>query len=79
LEYCFQALISRKPHPAELDVLKDLLAKQLNFFKENKQNAVDLLTIGEYKREEKFDVVEVAAYTIVASMIMNYDEFTVIR
>ncbi len=79
LEYCFQALISRKPRPAELDVLKDLLAKEWAFFKENKEKATDLLTIGEYKRDEKLDVVEVAAYTVVVSMIMNFDEFTVIR
>jgi hypothetical protein len=79
LEYCFQAITSRKPRQAELDILKDLLTKELAFFKENKEKATELLTVGEYKRDEKLDVVEVAAYTIVVSMMMNFDEFTVIR
>jgi hypothetical protein len=34
---------------------------------------------GEYKRKGTLDAVEVAAYTVVVSMIMNFDEFVVIR
>jgi hypothetical protein len=52
---------------------------QWAYFKENKEKAIDLLTVGEYKRDEKLDPAMTAAYTIVASTIMNFDEFAVIR
>jgi hypothetical protein len=42
LVYAFQAFTSRKPRQAELDILKGLLAKELAFFKENKEKAADL-------------------------------------
>ena len=79
LSYGFQALTSRKPRPAELQELKNLLDKELSYFKQNPEKAAELMTVGEYKRNESLDKIEVAAYTIVASMIMNFDEFTVAR
>ena len=79
LSYGFQALTSRKPRPAELQELKNLLDKELSYFKQNPEKAAELMTVGEYKRNESLDKIEVAAYSIVASMIMNFDEFTVAR
>ena len=79
LSYCFQALTGRTPRPAELKALKNLWDKQFLYFKENPTQAADLLTIGEYAYNKNLDVIEVAAYTIVASTIMNFDEFIVIR
>ena len=79
LAYGFQALTSRQPREGELVELKNLLGKELTYFKQNPEKAVDLLTVGEYERNKNLDAVQVAAYTIVASMIMNFDEFTVIR
>ena len=79
LEYCFQALTSRKPRHAELTELTHLLDKELAYFKANPEKAAELMTVGEYTRNKDLDATEVAAYTVVASMMMNFDEFTVIR
>jgi hypothetical protein len=79
LTYCFQALTSRKPRKEELSILTELYENQWAYFKENKEKAIDLLTVGEYQRDKQLDPVVTAAYTIVASTIMNFDEFAVIR
>jgi hypothetical protein len=79
LAYCFQALTSRKPRKEELSILTELYENQWAYFKENKEKAIDLLTVGEYQRDKQLDPVVTAAYTIVASTIMNFDEFAVIR
>jgi Protein of unknown function (DUF1553) len=79
LQYGFQALTSRKAHPAELTALKDLFEKELSYFKQNLEKAEKLLNVGEYPRDKNLDAAEVAAYTIVASTIMNFDEFVMKR
>ena len=79
LSYGFEALTSRKPRPSELSELVLLFEKQKKHFTENPENAEKLLTVGEFPRDKKLDTVEVAAYTVVASMMMNFDEFVVKR
>ena len=79
LAYGFQALTSRQPRANELAELQKLLDKELAYFKDNPEKATDLLSVGEYQRDQNLDASEVAAYTIVASTLMNFDEFTMIR
>jgi len=79
LIYGFEALISRKPRNEELVELVKLVEKQKKHFSENKENAEKLLGVGEFPRNKNLDAVEVAAYSIVASMVMNFDEFVVKR
>ena len=79
LEYGFQALTSRKPRPVELTVLKELYEKEYAYFKQNLDKAEKLLSVGEFPRDKSLDTAEVAAYTIVASTIMNFDEFMMKR
>ena len=79
LTYGFEALTSRKPRPSDLSELVLLFEKQKKHFAENPENAEKLLTVGEFPRDKKLDAVEVAAYTVVASMMMNFDEFVVKR
>ena len=79
LDYGFQALTSRKARPAEMLELISLFEKQKKHFTENPESAEKLLTVGEFKRDKYLDKSELAAYTIVASMIMNFDEFAVKR
>ncbi|CAN5537373.1 DUF1553 domain-containing protein [soil metagenome] len=79
INFAFKALTSRAPREEEINLLKDLLKEELNDLKNNPGRADDLLSIGEYERDKKLDPQEVAAYTIVASTIMNFDEFVVKR
>ncbi len=79
LIYCFQALTSRLPRDLELIELEKLFDKQHLYFQQNPEKAADLLAVGEYERNRNLDAAEVSAYTVVASMLMNFDEFVVIR
>jgi Protein of unknown function (DUF1553)/Protein of unknown function (DUF1549)/Concanavalin A-like lectin/glucanases superfamily/Planctomycete cytochrome C len=79
LQYGFQALTSRKAHPAELTALLDLYETEYTYFKKNLDKAEKLLSVGEYPRDKNLDMAEVAAYTVVASTVMNFDEFVMKR
>ena len=79
IEYIFQALTSRKPREKETEVLKQLYDTQLSYYKQYPDKAEKLLTIGEYLKDAQLDKVEVAAYTIIASTVMNFDEFAMKR
>jgi hypothetical protein len=79
IAFAFKALTSRKPKAAELDLLIQLYEEELADFKKQSKRAMQLLTVGEYRRDTKLEANELAAYTIVASSIMNFDEFVVKR
>ena len=70
----FRLATSRRCTPAELDVLVDVLATELNSFKLGNGVAMQLLNVGESNRDDSLDVSEFAAYTIIASMILNLHE-----
>lgn len=79
LTYCFQALTSRIPRIEELSILTELYTKEMDYFNKNKEKAADLLSVGEFKRDETLDAVTTASYAVVANTLMNFDEFVVIR
>jgi Protein of unknown function (DUF1553)/Protein of unknown function (DUF1549)/Concanavalin A-like lectin/glucanases superfamily/Planctomycete cytochrome C len=79
ITYCFQALTSRKPRTEELAELKKLYDLQYNYLKYVPQEAESLLSVGEYKRDMSLNVAELAAYTVVATTLMNFDEFSMKR
>jgi hypothetical protein len=70
----FRLAMARRPRPAELAVLGKIFAKQLEVYHKDGQAALRLLSVGESKRDEKLDVAELAAWTTVASVILNLDE-----
>jgi hypothetical protein len=79
LQFGFQALTSRKAQPTELTVLKELYEKEYTYFKQNPEKAEKLLSVGEFPRDKTLEAAEVAAYTMVASTVMNFDEFVMKR
>jgi hypothetical protein len=72
--YVFRLALARKPSARETQVLRGLLARQLTNYRKDKKAAGDLLRVGESKWDEKLDVSELAAWTMVASAILNLDE-----
>jgi hypothetical protein len=74
LAYAFRLATARKPNDKELKVLRTLLEGRLTAFKRDRQSALKLLSVGESLRDRKLDIVELAAYTTVASVIFNLDE-----
>ncbi|HEX5271069.1 MAG TPA: DUF1553 domain-containing protein, partial [Gemmataceae bacterium] len=70
----FRLATARPPRPAELSVLLDGYRQQLADYRRDEAAARKLTRIGEAPRDEKLDVCELAAYTTVASVILNLDE-----
>ena len=79
IAFAFRALTSREPTPDELDVLRNLLAKQRSEFARRPEAARALLSVGEHTRDTSLPVVEVASLSTVASTIMNHDATLYIR
>jgi hypothetical protein len=74
MAYAFQLATARKPAGQECTVLLDTFTKQLETYRAKPDAALELLSVGEAKRDETLDTAELAAYTTIASMILNLDE-----
>jgi Protein of unknown function (DUF1553)/Protein of unknown function (DUF1549)/Concanavalin A-like lectin/glucanases superfamily/Planctomycete cytochrome C len=72
--YVFRLALARKPSAQEAKVLRDLLSQQLTNFRKDGKSARELSHVGESKADDKIDQAELAAWTMVASAILNLDE-----
>lgn len=79
ITYGFKALTGRNPRDKELAILKDLYQQEYADFGKNPARITSLLKVGEYPVEKNVNRTELAAHTIVASTIMNFDEFLIKR
>ena len=74
LIYAFRLATARKPSGKEVDVLRGLLDGRRDVFRKDRPSAVKLLGVGESPRDRRLDPAEHAAWTTVASVILNLDE-----
>ena len=74
-----QAAISRPPRPVELALLRQLYQTEYAGFVTDKKRAESLLQIGEYPRDPSLNPADLAACTVVAATLLNYDEALVKR
>ena len=72
--FVFRAATSRSPSPKEFRVLRNLFQQQIDRYRRDAKAAVELLGVGESKRDAHLDASELAAWTIVSSTILNLDE-----
>ncbi|MDZ4859813.1 MAG: PSD1 and planctomycete cytochrome C domain-containing protein [Candidatus Hydrogenedentes bacterium] len=72
--YAFQLATARVPNDDECAILTKIFGDQLAVYRANTNAALELLSVGESKRDEMLDPAELAAYTTIASMILNLDE-----
>jgi len=72
--FAFRLATSRAPADQEVAILRTLLEARLKAFRQDRQSALKLLSVGESPRDRRVDVAELAAYTTVASVIFNLDE-----
>jgi hypothetical protein len=70
----FELAVSRAPDPEESTVLLQLLQSARQKFTVDGQAAEKLLAIGHSPREASIPAAELAAWTTVASVILNLDE-----
>jgi hypothetical protein len=69
----FQLATGRRPTEKESDLLANALKYSLDRFRDRAEAATRYLSVGEHTRDGSLDVKELAAYTSVASLIMNLD------
>ena len=74
LAYAFRRAMAREPTASERDVLLTLLHQQLEEYRGDAEAARDLLSVGESKPSAASDSTELAAWTMVASTVLNLDE-----
>ncbi len=74
VKFTFKLLLSRPPSDKELGIVTGELAKHQERYTKKPDDAAKLLAIGERKANPKLKADEVAAWTLVASMLLNLDE-----
>ena len=74
IELAFELAASRAPDPTEKKILLNLLADELNSYRENRQEAQQLLSVGHAATPTNVDSIELAAWTTVARAILNLSE-----
>ena len=74
LDYAFLLATSRPADELRKSIFRNLYDSQLKEFSRDKKRAEDLLKFGEAKRDKSVDLVQHAAWTTVASAILNLDE-----
>jgi len=65
---------SRTPKPIVAQILVGAFNEELENYKKNTEAAGKILAVGTTKRDESLNTSEHAAWTIVASIILNLDE-----
>jgi hypothetical protein len=74
VKFAFKLLLSRPPTDKELAIVTGELTKHTQRYANNPDDAAKLLAVGERKANPKLKADEVAAWTLVASMLLNLDE-----
>jgi hypothetical protein len=74
ISLAFRLALARPPRPAELAALRDYFDKQWSAYRADPAAAHRLLEVGESPRDGRLDAPELAAWTMVASTILNLDE-----
>ncbi|MBN8824844.1 MULTISPECIES: DUF1553 domain-containing protein [unclassified Spirosoma] len=75
----FKAVISRPARAEEVTLMQQLYAEELADFKKNPKRAAELLSVGEYPIDTHQNPAELAAWTVVSSTVMNFDEAIIKR
>jgi len=74
IDCAFKLATARTPDPQERDVLLGSLQEFRSSYRQDQAQASKLLSIGESRIYSSLDSREVAAWTTLASMILNLDE-----
>jgi hypothetical protein len=74
ISFAFRLATSRRPRVPELAILVDSFHRSLDRFRTDLLAAAKFVSDGDHHRDETLDVSNLAAYTNVASLILNLDE-----
>jgi Protein of unknown function (DUF1553)/Protein of unknown function (DUF1549)/Concanavalin A-like lectin/glucanases superfamily/Planctomycete cytochrome C len=74
IDLAFRLATARRPAQPEAGLLNEALSSYLKIYKDDPEAARKYLSQGESPRDEELDVSELAAYSTLASLILNMDE-----
>ncbi|MEM1120068.1 MAG: hypothetical protein AAGJ18_06435, partial [Bacteroidota bacterium] len=79
IDFIFKSLIGRSADNTEKAALATLQKESVVDFQKDRKGASELLTIGASPVNRRLNPADLAAYTMVASTVMNFDEFVMKR
>jgi hypothetical protein len=74
LTYAYRTALARPPRPEEIHVVETALDQFLARYQADHEAAQQVVDVGESQPAEVASVPELAAYTLVANLILNLDE-----
>lgn len=74
ITFAFKLVTSRQPKTAEIKILNEMYQAEKEDFEKNPESAKKLLSTGEYSVPGNVPPAELAAYSVVASAILNLTE-----
>ncbi len=74
IAFAFRLVTARRPRAEEIGVLQSVLERQHAKFRKDVAAAEKLLRVGESPRNDKLNAAELAAWSLLASAILNLDE-----
>lgn len=79
IETGFMLALSRPPSKDELAIFKTLYNEEVKEFKKAESEVSEYLAIGDYKPDDQYDPIEMAALTVLSNTLFNMDEAFVKR
>ena len=73
VDFAYRLATAHRPSPAAEAILVDGFRRHLERYQADRRAALDLISQGESARDETLDVAELASYTMVANLILNFD------
>ena len=74
LGFACKTVLARPPSARERGILRGVYADMLAHHQNDLKGALDLIGTGDYRRPEKLNELELAAWTGVANVLLNLDE-----
>ncbi|NNM30029.1 MAG: DUF1553 domain-containing protein, partial [Akkermansiaceae bacterium] len=75
LGFLFECAVARPPQADELAILHETYLDHAREFAADPERARKTVTVGEFPPPEDLDPAELATWTMLASLVMNLDEF----
>ena len=74
ITFAFRLIVARKPEPMELSIVTEQLNLHLARYAKAPEEAKKAISHGESKPKPGLAPAELAAYALVANMLLNLDE-----
>ena len=71
--YGYLLTTAHRPRPEAEAILVRGFEQHLDRYEADRRAAVELVKLGERQRDETLDVAELASYTMVANLLLNFD------